>query len=364
MFSGKRTNPEEDVCGCCVGGFYPNGLVSLLVAQILLLLGIMLSGASVADCRFVVADVFAQDIEDPLHAGLIDDWNNNSRTGFGFLAFQNYTGSCSYSSWAEDESGNSDDGSNATNIEVLDNISEYVDWLGNDWEKARTTLFAGVCGALTVFVWSLTMICVAHTRKLRIFVGLLPVMVVMPLQLASMSVLGSNFCNERNCTLNRSGVASICAGVLYFAAAMALFLTKNYSKREGNESDNDFQGQQTSPEQGQEGDDMEVGVEMVDIVDDASFVIEGSHEPAHAGGGVEEVIIGDGLAEAHEIKPEPAMFVLPDDPGTGAAMVLPAVPSVVAASAATSASAPDEIPTVTDVQLLSPDDESKTKVAP
>ena len=100
---------------------------------------------------------------------------------------------------------------------------------------------------------------------------------------------------------------------------------------------------------------------MVDIVDDVSFVIE-DEEARENADQVQEVVIGDGMAEATEIK---AGMVFIHEDGEEAqdspAIVQQSVASVSVASVTASPAEP-LIPTVTDVQVI--DELSKTKVAP
>ena len=99
---------------------------------------------------------------------------------------------------------------------------------------------------------------------------------------------------------------------------------------------------------------------MVDVAD-ASYVIEDDRARQSAGV-IDEIIIGDGMAEAQEIKPD--MVFLHED-GEANVPNSPAVaqpPPPAAAAATTTATHEGDIPTVTDVHIL--DDESKTKVAP
>lgn len=356
----ERTKPRQgDDCGCCVG-WYPNGLVSLLIAQVLMLLGFLLSGLSMFDCRFVQADVFVLNNSSPPDD--FTDWSPNARTGFGMISYQDASGRCMYESWEdfdEHEEMNHDfNGSkHDTDVEdVEDRINDYIEWLGSDWEQARYLIGATLGTALIVFVWTNAMMCIAHIRMLRIFVAAIPFFLVMPLQFSSLSLLNSDFCEERSCILDRSAIGAICAGFMYFAAGVALMFTKSYTRQRREGLDPQPASTEHRSSSGQPA-----AIEMVDIVEDASFVIEDDRARANADQ-VEEVVIGDGLAEALEIKPD--MVFLHEDgeeQNGGPAVVHPSSPPAASAVAA-AASADAVIPTVTDVQVVH--ELSKTKVAP
>lgn len=345
---------NSDICGCCVG-CYPNGLVSLLMAQVLILLGFILSAMSMIDCQFVQADVFAMNSTPPDNDTA---WAPGDQTGFGFILYQDSTGNCIWEdSFEDDDHHNNSDGKdfNSTEMdEFEDQIVDYLEWLGDDWERPRYCIGAAIGAAFVVFAWVIGMMCTAHTRVLRILVAAIPFFLIMPLQLASLSILTSDFCKERNCTLDRSGVAAICAGFMYFAAGIALVFTKNFARKENDTlepavPESQRQQQQQQPPRSPVPHEP-AAIEMVDIVEDASFVIEDDRARANTNQ-AEEVVIGDGLAEATEIKAE--MIFLHQD---GEELVLPSPPAAAAPTAAA------VIPTVTDVHVL--DELSKTKVAP
>mmetsp|Transcript_5936 Transcript_5936/g.11649 ORF Transcript_5936/g.11649 Transcript_5936/m.11649 type:complete len:355 (-) Transcript_5936:32-1096(-) len=354
MMRNEKTK-ATDTCRCCAGCF-PNGLISLLIAQVLLLLGFSLSMFTMFDCKFVVANVFGSDSAAP--PGNSTAWGElESRTGFGFLSYQDASGVCLLESWGSEESHpNNGQGPPTSGEEQFYN---YVDWLGESWATGRNCLLSSLGGAFVVFVWVLTMMCIAHIRPLRILAATIPVVGIMPLQLATLSVLNSEFCIERDCDLGRSGIAAICAGAMYFAGGITLCFTKKYSFKADCEEDISEPGEQM---QEQRRRSRNVGdVEMVsiaeDIVEEVSFVIE-EDQGRRSSGHVEEVVIGDGLAEAQEIKPD--MVFLHEDgeennnPGPSA---VPPSPIVLQATP------PEEaIPTVTDVRIL--EDGPKTKIAP
>ena len=183
-------------------------------------------------------------------------------------------------------------------------VEDYMDWLGDDWDRPRYFIGSAIGAAFVVFIWVLGMMCIAHVRSLRILAAALPFFGIMPLQFASLSVLNSDFCKERKCVLDRSGVGAVCAGFMYFAAGIALMFTKSFVSIGDDELE-------AAPESYQQRSvDEPPGIEMVDIVEDASFVIEDDRARAHANQ-AQSVVIGDGLAEALEIKPD--MIFLHED---------------------------------------------------
>lgn len=358
--SDRSTKAEKDVCGCCVG-CYPNGLVSLLLAQVLLLLGFLLSGTSMVDCRFVKADVYIEgDVGPP---DLNSSWisSDDPRTGFGFISYEDVTGECKFKTWAE-----ADENQNVTTDEqVEDYVNDYIEWLGDDWDRGRQLLGSALGAAFIMFGWVIVMMCAAHIRPIRILAALIPLILLVPLQFATLSVLTSDFCLDRQCNLNRSGFAAIFAGLFYFLAGLTLCFTHNYvrqipaeqspmaassspssSSRNNNNSNNNARNN-TSNLPASPGE-----VEM-EVIEDASFVIESTTgQRTHV---VEEVVIGDGLAEAQEIKPD--MVFLHDDGEIhrGPGHHVPSSPYI-----------PEQevVPTVTDVQIIDEEVVTSKKVAP
>ena len=335
------------------------------MGQVLILLGLILTGLSLVDCRFVRANVFvlnSTNYTNPIGDLTAWDGDPNARTGFGTFLYQDESGRCMVESWGEDFNENENDGGfNSTDFEeVEEHIEDYINWLGDDWERIRRSLGTALGSSLILSVWIIVMMCVAHIRALRILVAAIPFLLIMPLQLSSLTILSSDFCKERNCVLDRAGIGAICAGFMYFAAGITLMFTKSYARErqaDGSEQRPESQRQRSA------GTEL-AAIEMVDIVEDASYVIEDDRARANTEQ-VEEVVIGDGLAEATEIKPD-MIFLHTDGENINdhgpSAVVHQTSPPVAAAASAASVPAEAVIPTVTEVQVL--DEFSKTKVAP
>jgi hypothetical protein len=324
-----KTEANEDAWGCCVA-LYPNGLVSLLIAQVLIFLGLLLSGAALFDCKFVVADVF--DERNGLPPGNLTAplWRPDDRTGFGFIFYEDATGECVVDDWVDaSEENNSTD----TDVDVDRFIADYIDWLGGDWDGPRIMLGSAIGVSAFAFIWALVMICYARPWFYRILEALVPITVMAPLNFASLSVINSDFCSGRNCELGRSGISGLCAGIMCLFAGVALCFARNYSKGEEEEP----------PSQS--------GLEMVEI---AEYVIEDERAAARQPPGeIEDVVIGDGLAEATEIKPDMMLlhggFAGAQEPVIAAsASCLSPTEDVTAVIAASASSLPptEEVPTV------------------
>ena len=100
--------------------------------------------------------------------------------------------------------------------------------MGRDWRRAGK-LGASVFGfgfllAVAAGVYG----CVAHVRPIRIFMGAIALLMA-SLQFSILSALNSDFCQDRNCEVARSGHFAIDAGVLYLLAAPGFFCMKNYA---------------------------------------------------------------------------------------------------------------------------------------
>jgi hypothetical protein len=327
-----KAEANDDAWGCCLE-LYPNGLVSVLFAQVFILLGWLLSMAGIFDCKFVVADVY--DENNGLPPGNVTTalWGPDDRTGFGFIYYEDSSGECVVADWVEASEENENSTDTGVDVDVDRYIADYIDWLGDDWNTPRILLGTAAFISVLAFIWVLVMICYSRPRFYRILEAIVPIAVLAPLNFASLSVLNSDFCSGRNCELGRSGIAGLCAAIMCFLGGVALCFTRNYSKREEEEAP------------------LEAGLEMVE---NAEYVIENERAAAQQPPGeIEEVVIGDGLAEAQEIKPDMMLlhggFDGAEEPviATSASSFLPTeeVPTVIATSAS-SFLPTEEVPTV------------------
>jgi len=206
--------PRQDHCGCSC---YPNGFFVLIMAQILFTAAVGLSAASMLDCRFVVADIFV-DSTGPGNTTLLDDLLSQDRTGLGFFNHQDISGDCHWKDWNNEE----DKG------EFTIYADNYIDWLGDEWKIGGAMGSTAAILGFFLWFWLLVFSCVAHIRPLRYLVGSVSALILVSFQFATLSALNSTFCDDHNCSFDRSAGFSVAAGMLFFFAGVLLFLTHDY----------------------------------------------------------------------------------------------------------------------------------------
>lgn len=280
MVSSSR---KKDTCDCKC---YPNGVIALVLAQILLVVAIVMSSASIIDCQFVIAD-----IEDSVPSSLVG-LVPGERQGLGFLIHEETNGDCRWEYW-----GDRDDDENIEN-EIEDYVTDYVDWLGSSWKPGRGLGTTALVVGTVVTIWAFVFACVAHIKPFRYFMGVLVSLLLMSFQFSTLSVLNSSFCDERSCALGRSGGCSVAAGILFFLAGVLFFLTKDFPGRV--EDDGAVKlAHAAGDEENVPGNDADTHIEehqhdmeTIDIED-------------HVQGPIVE---GDGITDAQEVKPETAVL--------------------------------------------------------
>jgi hypothetical protein len=221
---------------CCDCACYPNGVIAVLLAQLLLLGGFILSTGVMLGCDFVIADINSTDMSEYyynngtntttfLFGNESEATTATTRRGFGFFNHQDANGLCHFEQMGNQFVLNE---INATDA-VIDYTVDYLDWLGPDWEMPRDLAIAAVSTSFLLWMWLLLLTCVSHPRTLRYILSGLIILVVMSLQFGTFAILGSEFCQERNCEIGRLSKFSIGAGMMFFVSGILLSsATKNY----------------------------------------------------------------------------------------------------------------------------------------
>lgn len=226
--NNNYTDKNKDTCTCTC--FSPNGIVITILLNVLLWTALVFSGGALVDCHLVEADIGSDLNSWPaLPSNLIGltDGQGGDRRGFGFFIHEDQNGDCRWEYWG-DQWDDSEDWTSQDEKEFEEYIEDYFEWMGSDWRRmARVGCAAAILG-LALAVAATVYMCVSHVWILRYITGALAIVVVMPMQFAILGVMGSDFCKNRDCELQRSGGFAIVAGTLYLLAGAAFFFMKNY----------------------------------------------------------------------------------------------------------------------------------------
>ena len=236
---------------------YPNGLVSVLVAQVVFVLGWIASASVFGDCRLVMADSSVVDPDlwelimvtttttfDARSSEQMNQTNgtiansisameytgsNRSRTGLGIFFFQGPNGECVYG--VEDfpnyQQLASHNNSNITTQDEL--VQAYVEYLGTDWVLSQAAAAGAVFLAICCTAILLTYSCWSHTKRFRQVWVCLVLLVLCPLQLVVLQALGTSVCQQADCVPGRTFYVAVCAaGCFILSAALICTKSKNY----------------------------------------------------------------------------------------------------------------------------------------
>lgn len=286
---------DGDKCACKI---VPNGVWTTIVLNILLWTAVVFSGGAVLDCRMVEADIFPATgtVNWPaLPANLVGltDGQPADRRGFGFFIHEDASGRCRWDHWHDnDDDLNSED----MEDEVEDYVEEYVDWMGSDWRKAAKVAVSASSIGFGLAVAASIYFCVAHVKAIRYVCGIFVVIVIVPLQFAALSVMDSEFCEGRNCKLQRSGSFAILAGMLYLLGGATFFLLKNYT-----EPPNDSSNMETVKEA-----PVIKAVAVEEIThqeEDVEYTADYALDTVETGDVPKNEPVGDGMEVAQDIEP-------------------------------------------------------------
>jgi len=205
---------RSDTCDCrpCT---YPNGAVVLVISQILLFIGFILSAVAAADCQFVTVPAGSVDGElSRIYGSTVRA--DDTKRGLGFFFFEDTNGECTWDRHHHD-----------------DTLDEYWDYLGHsDWEDAARAAVAATWISFLFFIWVMVFSCAAQPKILRYLGAALLIILLTVLQSVPFMVVDSDFCNKHDCSLGRSAGYAIAAVVLFFVAGVLLFFTRDYPGRD------------------------------------------------------------------------------------------------------------------------------------
>ncbi|GAX15586.1 hypothetical protein FisN_3Hh055 [Fistulifera solaris] len=224
------TGNYYDACACSMSRPYPNlkknqysAMALLFVAQFLMLVGMGLSWATLLDCQLVFVN--ATDV-DPFLASLYKVPpplpSNRTKAGLGFFFFQDLVDG---RSCVLEEDVNATQTGDAGFIW----INSYMDFLGPAWYSLRRVQSGAQTLAFILCVWVGTYCCLSHTQRLRYLWCFANLAVLCPLQITSLFIVTTGFCQTYSCAIGRTYGFSVASLICFFVAAIiVLFKTRNY----------------------------------------------------------------------------------------------------------------------------------------
>ena len=225
----SKTSSDSCACKCC-----SNGVVAIIVVNVLLWVAVAFSGGALVDCHMVEANIYSKNENEwpvlPTNLVGLTNGQPSDRRGFGFFIHEDDNGNCRWEYWGDNEDTDDShdwDFSSEDEKEIEDYLEDYVEWMGRDWRKAaKMGISASTIGFVLAIVAGVYA-CVSHVWWIRWTTGALIISIAAPLQWGTLTVMNSDFCKDRNCELQRSGHFAIVAGILYFLAGLGFFFMKN-----------------------------------------------------------------------------------------------------------------------------------------
>jgi hypothetical protein len=134
---------------------------------------------------------------------------------FGFVTFEDSFGGRCY--WYDDDGPS-----------PRDQIEQYWDFLGSDFQLSR--IFAGIaaCGGWLQFFYSVTLCCSSQVRSIRYFLFFLVSIVLTIFQGLSLVIFNGDFCQEHDCVFGRAAGFACAACGCYFVAGIMYCIMADY----------------------------------------------------------------------------------------------------------------------------------------
>lgn len=241
-------------CQCRPCCSYPNGVIPVVLAQILVLLGIATSFYTILDCKVVKAksasvDPFLASLimfpavtantttSDPqMRSNVSSNYTyysaaDRKHTGMGLLVFEDMNGNCAFDAYSGEYD---DDDENATPIMVngknkttaFDAYFEFT----NSFNVARAMIVSAAVLGVVSFLWLSLWSCLSQTKLARWIwaFGMFPIATL--LQGLTLLVLRSEFCEQHECVFGQTLAYTIVGVVCYMTAGIIVFVwSKNYT---------------------------------------------------------------------------------------------------------------------------------------
>lgn len=194
------------MCGCV----YLNGWAGVLSVQLLALIGMLFSVATLGDCSFMELEnrlFFPLDLDENLPLKV-------TQTQYvGFLTWKMLDGSCYFYFDGLDKRGQ---------------LEEFQDILGKNWEVARLVAMLSACLSFVFFCYLLSFTCSSQVRGVRYFNTIFLSVVLTGLQGVTFLSFDSSFCEEYGCIFSRSAGFSVASMACFFLSGLCFFCTTDY----------------------------------------------------------------------------------------------------------------------------------------
>jgi len=236
----KQCTSSIDKCACQC---FPNGVIATVAVNVMLWTAVIFSGGAVVDCHMVRADIVGTSAHNgttwpalPINLVGLTDGKPGDRRGFGYFIHEDDNGDCRWAYWGDEYDEDEEEWTSADGKEFEAYVVDYFDWMGRDWRRSGK-VGAGAFGlGFLLAVAAAVYGCVGHVRPIRIIMGVL-VLCMASLQFSSLALaMDSDFCDDRDCNVARSGYFAITAGAFYLLAAPGFFWMKNYAPSSSQET--------------------------------------------------------------------------------------------------------------------------------
>lgn len=194
------------MCGCA----YLNGWVAVLGIQLLALIGMLFSIATLGDCSFMELDerlFFPADMDENLPLKV------TQAQYVGFLTWQKLDGSCYFYTFGS---------------EPANQLAEFRDLLGRDWEMTRIVAMLSACLSFVYFCYLISFTCSSQVRGVRYFNAVFLSVILTALQGITFLSFESTFCEEYGCTFSRSAGFSAASMGCFFLSGLCFCCTSDY----------------------------------------------------------------------------------------------------------------------------------------
>lgn len=212
----EECSKAECQCSPCR---YRNGLIPLLVAQVLIVLSFFMSLYAALDCHFVTVDVSLVSGNLDAIERLSKDFDVNivpsdsTTRGLGFYFWEGIDGECTSST------------------DFTENMYElYKDVLGSDWNVPRAMANVTTSFAFILLIWTFLFSCVAQPSEIRVGLAFTFLVIMTIFSSIPFMILNSDFCNDNACSVGRSAKYAAGATSLYALIGLAFVFTKKYPK--------------------------------------------------------------------------------------------------------------------------------------
>ena len=246
-----RVNPSH-ICSCFFrnpGRGASNGLPQVLLSQLFLFAGMLLSAATLGDCNLV-------NVADPI---LVRP-DNVTTTALGMLSYMDPdTNRCYFwsiddlvvdgSTMVKDENSNSITSIDTSTIWTgSDQLTWYMqEVLGEDWNVSHGACVASFVLSVILFLYGISYFCSTQVKACRFFTGCLAGICLSICQgLGMMFVHTSQWCSDEGCSIGRSTYFSIGAAVSFLFAGICFWNMDSWPGQSVSDDIDESRGWETS----------------------------------------------------------------------------------------------------------------------